>query len=143
MVVKIALGARPYPEPMPDSAPEVPTELTAFLRRYELANNSHDFSRVAPLICEDATYWLSEGSYHGIEEIRVAIERTFATIQEEAYQIHDLAWVAVTSELAVCTYGFRWQGLVDGRPASGSGRGTNVVARRDGVWKMLHEHLSS
>jgi ketosteroid isomerase-like protein len=132
-------GARFYPESMPS----LTAELTAFIRQYELANTSHDFARLAPLICDDATYWFSEGSYHGIEEIRKAIERSFATIQEEVYQIHELTWVAMSDDLAVCTYGFSWQGLVDGRPASGSGRGTNVVTRRDGVWKMLHEHLSS
>jgi ketosteroid isomerase-like protein len=128
---------------VPDPTAALAAELTAFLRRYELANNSHDFARIAPLICDDATYWFSEGSYHGIDEIRKAIELSFATIQEEVYQIHDLAWVAMTEEFAVCTYGFRWEGRVNGEPGSGAGRGTNVIARRDGVWKMLHEHLST
>ncbi|MCN0154493.1 nuclear transport factor 2 family protein [Salinispora arenicola] len=32
---------------------------------------------------------------------------------------------------------------MDGQPRSGGGRGTNVLARRDGSWQMVHEHLSS
>ncbi|MFJ4406431.1 nuclear transport factor 2 family protein [Streptomyces sp. NPDC088910] len=50
-------------------------ELTAFMARYEQANNSHDIARVM-------------------------------------------------------------------QPRSGEGRGTNVIVKRDGAWKMLHEHLS-
>lgn len=116
--------------------------LTAFMRRYEQATNRHDFDQVAPLIADDASYWFTEGSYHGIEAIRAAIERTFATIQDEVYRIEELEWVAVADDLAVCRYRFRWTGVVDGKPASGQGRGTNVVTRRHGVWKMRHEHLS-
>lgn len=117
--------------------------LTAFLRRYEAATNNHDFAQVAPLICADATYLFTEGTYRGIDEIRAAIERTFATIQDETYRITDVEWVAVSDELAVCTYRFSWHGLVDGHTSSGQGRGTNVVIWRDGGWRMLYEHLSS
>ena len=45
-------------------------------------------------------------------------------------------------ELAVCRYRLRWTGIVDGDPSSGQGRGTNVGTKRDGVWRMSHEHLS-
>ena len=121
---------------------DLQTELTAFVHRYEQATNRHDFNDVAPLIADDATYWFTEGSYHGIEAIRVAIERTFAAILDEVYEIRNLEWVAVADDLAVCRYQFFWTGMVDGQPDCGHGRGTNVVAKRDGDWKMLHEHLS-
>lgn len=117
-------------------------ELTSFVYRYEQATNSHDVDRLLPLIADDATYWFTDGSYHGIDAIRAAVERTFATILDEVYEIGDLEWVAVTDQLAACRYRFSWRGVVDGKPASGQGRGTNVVARRGGAWKMLHEHLS-
>jgi ketosteroid isomerase-like protein len=32
--------------------------------------------------------------------------------------------------------------VIDGRPRSGQGRGTNVLVKRDEEWKMQHEHLS-
>jgi len=113
------------------------------MRRYEQATNRHDFDQVAPLIADDATYWFTEGSYRGIDAIRAAIERTFATILDEVYEVGDLEWVAVANDLAVCRYTFSWRGVIDGRPASGQGRGTNVVVRRDGTWIMQHEHLST
>lgn len=123
--------------------PGLAAELTSFMARYEQANNSHDIDRVAPLIAEDATYWFSDGSYAGITAIRAAVEETFAAIGDEVYQIRDLQWVVCTPGTAVCRYRFRWEGIVGGKPRSGRGRGTNVIVRRGGAWKMLHEHLSS
>ena len=117
-------------------------ELDAFVRRYERATNRHDFDQLAPLIADDATYWFTDGSHGGIEAIRAAIERTFAVILDEVYELKDLEWVAVTDEMAVCRYRFFWSGTVDGRSESGHGRGTNVLVKSDGDWKVLHEHLS-
>ena len=62
---------------------DLETELTSFVERYEQATNRHDFGQLVPLIAEDATYWFTEGSYHGIDAIRAAVERTFATILDE------------------------------------------------------------
>jgi hypothetical protein len=81
------------------------TGLTAFMTAYEHAANSHDVEQVLPLIADDATYWFTDGSYRGREEI--------------------------------C-----WRGVVEGQPASGRGRGTNVLVERDGAWQVQHEHLS-
>jgi uncharacterized protein (TIGR02246 family) len=117
-------------------------ELTSFVRQYEQATNGHDFDQLVPLIASDATYWFTDGSYQGIDAIRAAVERTFATIVDEAYTIGDLEWVAISDDLAVCRYRFSWTGVVDGKQSSGQGRGTNVVTKRDGAWAMLHEHLS-
>ncbi|MBC9712672.1 nuclear transport factor 2 family protein [Streptomyces sp. TRM66268-LWL] len=118
-------------------------ELTAFLGAYEQANNSHDITRVLPFIADDATYWFSDGTYEGIGRIRAAIERTFATIHDEVYEVRDVEWPVLTPDAAVCRYRFAWTGIVGGAPRSGQGRGTNVIVRRDGAWVMLHEHLST
>jgi uncharacterized protein (TIGR02246 family) len=117
-------------------------QLAPFMAEYERAANSHDIGRVLPLIAEDATYWFTDGSYRGREEIAGALERTSATIHEEVYEIRELEWVALTEELAACRYHFFWRGVVDGQPSSGRGRGTNVLVRRDGAWRVQHEHLS-
>lgn len=117
-------------------------ELDTFLKSYEQANNSHIWANVEPFIAKDATYWFTDGSYVGIDEIREAIETTFTKIQDEVYEIKDICWPTVTDVNAVCTYTFHWQGAVDGKQASGSGRGTNVLEKRDGSWQIVHEHLS-
>lgn len=123
---------------MPDRA----TRLAAFMAEYERAANSHDVQQVLPLIADDATYWFTDGSYRGREEIAGALERTFATIHDEVYEIRELERSALTDEVAACRYLFFWRGVVDGEPRSGRGRGTNVLVMRDGSWRVRHEHLS-
>jgi ketosteroid isomerase-like protein len=118
-------------------------ELDVFLREYEEANNSHNWDNVESFIAPDATYWFTDGSYLGIEEIRAAVEATFTKIQNEVYEIKNVRWPLVTNTEAVCTYNFLWRGTVDGQEASGSGRGTNVLKKIDGSWQIVHEHLSS
>jgi ketosteroid isomerase-like protein len=118
------------------------TQLAAFMAEYEQAANSHEIQRALPLIADDATYWFTDGSYRGREEIVGALERTFATIQDEVYEIRELEWVSATDEFAACRYRFSWRGMVGGQPSSGRGRGTNVLVKRDGAWQVQHEHLS-
>ena len=118
------------------------TGLGAFMAEYERAANGRHLERILPLIADDATYWFTDGSYRGREEIAGALERTFAAIQDEVYEISELEWVALTEELAACRYRFSWRGMVDGRPTSGRGRGTNIVVKRHGAWQVMHEHLS-
>jgi hypothetical protein len=96
----------------------------------ERAANSHDVQRILPLIAEDATYWFTDGSYRGREEITDALERTFAAVHDEVYGIRELEWVAATDEFAACRFRFSWRGVVDGQPSSGWGRGTNVLVQR-------------
>ena len=119
------------------------TQLASFMAEYVVAANSHDVQRVLPLIADDATYWFTDGSYRGREEIADALERTFAAIHDEVYRIEDLEWITADRGHAVCRYRFAWTGTVDGLPRSGSGRGTNVLVNTDDTWQMLHEHLST
>ena len=123
--------------------PEPDASLTAFVRAYERATNSHDITRLVPLIAPEAVYWFSDGSHRGREAVLAAIAETFATIHDEIYRIDELEWVHHGPEHAVCRYRFAWTGTIDGRPRSGSGRGTNVLVNRAGAWQMLHEHLSA
>lgn len=123
--------------------PEPTDALTTFVRAYEQATNSHDIARLAPLIAPEAVYWFSDGSHRGRRAVLAAIAETFATIRDEVYRIHDLEWIAQSSNHAVCRYRFTWNGTIDGQPKSGSGRGTNVLVNTDGTWQMLHEHLSA
>jgi ketosteroid isomerase-like protein len=112
------------------------------LARFEAAANSADFDRVAPLIADDAVYWFTDGSFEGLDDVRRAFERTWGRIREETYRIHDVRWIAVSEAVAVCVYRFTSSGLVTGVPLVATGRGTNVLVREGGVWKIVHEHLS-
>jgi ketosteroid isomerase-like protein len=113
-----------------------------FLREYEQKINTHRFDHVAPLIAEDAIFWFNDGSFGGLDQIRAAFEKTWNLIREERYAVEDVQWIAVGQEVAVCIYVFRWEGLIDGRPQWGTGRGTSVLRKEDERWVVAHEHLS-
>ncbi|CCK32780.1 hypothetical protein BN159_8402 [Streptomyces davaonensis JCM 4913] len=114
-----------------------------YLRGLMLDGRRKSIQPMVLFIAEDAVYWFSDGSHRGIEEIRSAIGKTFATILDEVYEVRELEWPVLTSDVAVCRCRFAWTGVVNGELRSGRGRGTNGIVRRDGELKMLHEHLSS
>ncbi len=97
---------------------DLAVELNAFMRAYEEANNRRDIGRVGQMIAEDATYWFSDGSYRGLDEVTAAIERTFLTIKDEVYKIEQVEWVVLTAGHAACRYRFSWTGVIDGQPRS-------------------------
>jgi uncharacterized protein (TIGR02246 family) len=114
-----------------------------FMRVYEAAVNARDLEAALELIADDAVYLFSNQAAHvGKEAIRNAIQANFDTIKNETYRIQDMRWLAATEELAVCVYAFGWSGEINGQPASGSGRGTSVLRRIQGNWRVAHEHLS-
>lgn len=113
------------------------------MRQYEAAANRHDLKALLEMIADDAIFWFSDRSAHvGKDAIARAIQANFNAIKNEEYRITDLAWLAATDDLAVCVYEFRWSGEVSGKPASGGGRGTSLLRRIDGQWRLAHEHLS-
>lgn len=113
-----------------------------FLEDYVARTNGHQFAAVAELIAEDAVFWFNDGSFVGRVAIRGAFERTWAAIHDEIYRVDDIQWLVVDDHAAVCAYTFHWQGLIDGRLAQGSGRGTSVLRRTAERWLVVHEHLS-
>ncbi len=56
---------------------ELQRELDTFLQAYEEAANSRDFSKVAPLIADDASFWFTNGHYTGKQEVQKAFEETW------------------------------------------------------------------
>jgi ketosteroid isomerase-like protein len=112
------------------------------LKQYESLINLHQFDAVAPLIATDAVFWFNDGSFTGIEAIRAAFERTWASFVTEAYWLTDMRWVASGDVAASCIYQFNWKAVVGGRKVSGSGRGTTVLRKGADGWKIVHEHLS-
>lgn len=127
---------------MQNSQVQLDSDLPSFLLEYERLANARSFEPLVPFIDESALFWFSNGSYCGIGQIRRAFEETWEHIQDEKYTIRDIAWLFVSETEAVCTYHFDSDGLVDGVRQVYSGRGTNVFQKKDGVWKITHEHLS-
>lgn len=118
-------------------------DVEEFLRQYEAATNTHDFTNVAPLIHQDALYRFTDGDFAGIEAIQKAFEDTWARIQDETYSISDLKVVSIDSHSASVSYTFHWAGMVDGQSKSGTGRGTNVLVKNEKGLQCIYEHLSN
>jgi ketosteroid isomerase-like protein len=121
---------------------ELQYELDTFLKAYEEASNSCDFKRVDPLIADHATYWFTNGTFKGKTAIRKAFEDTWARIKDEKYTIREIEWVATNYWVSVCTYKFTSDGTVDGKRQIFEGKGTSVLKRIRGNWRVVHEHLS-
>jgi ketosteroid isomerase-like protein len=114
-----------------------------FMREYETSGRVGGVEHTLRLIDDDAVYWFSDGTSHvGKDAIERAIRRNFDAIKDETYRIGDVVWVAQSPDVAACVYRFDWSGMIGGKPASGSGRGTSVLARRGDSWVVVHEHLS-
>ena len=114
-----------------------------FMVAYEQATNSHDIEATQSLVDDQAVYLFSDGSTHvGKPAIERVLRKNFDLIKEENYAIDNLTWLVDTGEVAACVYDYSWSGLINGEPASGSGRGTTVLRRSENGWKVIHEHLS-
>lgn len=112
------------------------------LKRYEALINSHDFDQLAPLISDDAIFWFNDGSHLGLEQIRSAFELTWQNFPLESYWLEKMHWIAKGENTAGCIYHFCWTAMIDEKTVSGGGRGTTILRRDNGIWKIVHEHLS-
>jgi ketosteroid isomerase-like protein len=111
------------------------------MQAYEQALASQEWENVEPLMHEDACVTFSSGTFRGKDEVRKAFEHNFSVIEDEEYAIDDLHWASVGEESAVCLYTFQWQGVINGQPASGGGRGTSVLMNVASKWQIIAEHL--
>lgn len=113
-----------------------------FVKEYETALGTQDWTSVAPLISDDAIVIFSNGSLHaGKEAIRAAYQHNFSAIQGEEYRIENVRWLTETADAAAYSFEFHWTGVVEGRQASGSGRGTAVLVRTADRWLLAGEQL--
>src|SRR4051794_39559653 len=111
-----------------------------FMRLYESAANARDLEMMLNLIADDAVFLFSDGSAHtGKDAIRKAIQANFDAVQEDIYRISNVTWLGKSETLAACVYDFKWSGTIGAKPASGAGRGTSVLRRVDGDWRVAHE----
>jgi ketosteroid isomerase-like protein len=116
---------------------------SACLAAFEAALAASDLDAAMAQVADDAVFLYSNGSAHfGTAAIRAAIAANFASIKDDTYATGDHVWLAQSDVAAACTYRFTWTGTMDGKPASGRGRGTTVLRRDPAGWRIVHEHLS-
>ncbi|WP_136443476.1 nuclear transport factor 2 family protein [Pacificoceanicola onchidii] len=113
-----------------------------FLKRYEAALASQDWAQVSPLIHGSARVVFSDGSVHeGLGAIERAYQRNFAAIKSERFVMDNIHWVFETADHAVYMFDFHWSGVIQGREASGSGRGVTALVRENDIWLLKAEQL--
>lgn len=113
-----------------------------FISAYEAALASQQWEQVAPLMHPDVCVTFSDGSvYKGVAEVEQAYRRNFALIREEKFTITGIHWVRLQPALAVYVFVFNWIGLINDKPASGSGHGTATLIWEGGKWLLLAEQL--
>ena len=112
-----------------------------FVGAYEAALGTQQWDVIRPLVHPDCTVTFSDGTYRGIAQVGAAFRKTFALIQDEVYEMREVNWVLETETTAVMTFRFYWSGVINGKKASGSGRGTSVLVNGPGGWQLICEHL--
>ena len=112
-----------------------------FLQAYEQQLATQDWAQLAEFVHDEAIFIFSEGTFRGKEEIGAAFTKTFNLIKEEKYWLENVEWLIETEEVASCIYNFNWQGIINGQAMSGGGRGTSILRRVNGRWRIIHEHL--
>ncbi len=113
-----------------------------FLNQYKSALATQKWEEVAPLIHENACVIFSSGTHKGKREVKQAFERNFASIKDETFTISNVHWINKSDAFAAYLFNFHWSGIMDGKSALGSGRGSSVIVCENGKWLLLVEHLS-
>ena len=117
-------------------------ELEEFIHAYATALGTQNWDHVDPLVHKDACVAFSNGTVHkGKPQVQKAFETNFSLIKDEQYSISNVHWVMKSTETAVYLFEFNWSGMINDKPASGSGRGTSVLVKEADKWLMIIEHL--
>jgi ketosteroid isomerase-like protein len=118
-------------------------EVTTWLQEFEQACRARDFETGRRMFAEDA---LAFGTWaravHGLDNVeREQWRNVWPRIREFRFAdqptiraASDMAWIA--AEWSTEATG------PDGQPFKRPGRGTFVLARRDGRWRCVHSHFS-
>ena len=92
------------------------TALTTYVEKL----NTHSWDQIAPCVTEDAVFIFTEDTFVGKAAAKAAFEKTFKLIENEVFSLHDIAWTAVTDDVATCHYEFRWKCLISGQESAGN-----------------------
>ncbi|MDC0002850.1 nuclear transport factor 2 family protein [Porticoccaceae bacterium] len=112
-----------------------------FISSYESALATQSWEQVSPLIHTDCVATFSEGTHIGKNLVESAFRKTFNLIKDETYKINNILWAIKSESLAVIIYNFNWSGIINGKLASGTCRGTSTVININGQWQLIAEHL--
>lgn len=113
-----------------------------FIKNYEVALASQNWNNVESLIHENACVTFSNGVVHeGKAKVKIAFEKNFSLIKNEAYRIKNVRWLLKKESTAVYLFDFSWKGIINNKLVQGNGIGTSVLIQEKEKWILLTEHL--
>jgi ketosteroid isomerase-like protein len=119
--------------------------VVAFLEDFEQLAEREDFGLIREMIDEHAFFRFNDGDFVGRPAIQAAFERTWRgdpTVKKARFYLSDITVLTVDARTATATYTYNWEGSQGDRAFAVSGRGTRVLVRDDGAFRIVHEHLS-
>ncbi len=116
--------------------------VSSFIELYIANTNTHNFKNLEPMLHPNAVYWFDENEYTGMAAIEAAFLKAWQFVPDEVYSIKHLRWLSIDSKTAACIYVYEWEGTHHHTRLKGSGRGTNLLVKENGSWKIVHEHLN-
>jgi ketosteroid isomerase-like protein len=119
--------------------------VVAFLNHFEEVAMKEDFGLLEAMIDERAYFRFNDGDFVGRNAIQAAFERTWhgdPTVKKARFYLSDIVVLTVDKASATATYTYHWEGSQGGREFRIQGRGTRVLLRERGRFRIVHEHLS-
>ncbi|MBL8348119.1 MAG: nuclear transport factor 2 family protein [Rubrivivax sp.] len=116
-----------------------------FLNHFEALAAQEDFSLISALIDERAFFRFNDGDFVGRAAIQAAFEKTWRadpTVKKARFYLSDIVVLSTDRRTATATYTYHWEGSQGAREFKIQGRGTRVLLREGGQFRILHEHLS-
>ncbi len=116
-----------------------------FLNHFEALAAKEDFSLIGAMIDERAFFRFNDGDFVGRPAIRAAFEKTWRgdpSVRKARFYLSDIVVLSIDRSTATATYTYHWEGSQGGREFKIQGRGTRVLLREDGRFRIVHEHLS-
>jgi len=119
--------------------------VVAFLEEFETLAEREDFALIREMIDEHAFFRFNDGDFVGRPAIQAAFERTWRgdpTVVKARFYLSDIVVLTVDERTATATYTYTWEGSQGDRAFTVRGRGTRVLVRDGGGFRIVHEHLS-
>jgi len=119
--------------------------VVAFLHAFERAAEREDFGLIREMVDEHAYFRFNDGDFKGRPAIQAAFEKTWRgdpTVRKARFYLTDIVVLTVDENTATATYTYNWEGAQGERAFVIRGRGTRVLVRHEGAFRIVHEHLS-
>lgn len=116
-----------------------------FLNHFEDVAMKEDFNLLRDMIDERAYFRFNDGDFVGRQAIQAAFEKTWRgdpTVRKARFYLSDIVVLTTDASSATATYTYHWEGSQSGREFKIQGRGTRVLLRENGKFRIIHEHLS-